>query len=86
MVDDVLATQIDVSTPQWFMSVFLLKSDGATPQNIFFNVFIIRKCSINHENNIWHVKSWRFTLEVVVSQTAAYHAGSWVVSNFAYLG
>ena len=69
------------------MSLFLLKSDGGTPQNIFFNIFIILKYSINRENNIWHEKSWGFTLEVVVvSQTAAYHAGSWVVSNFAYLG
>ena len=39
------ASQIHVSTPRWFMSVFLLKSDGGTPQFIFFNVFIILKCS-----------------------------------------
>ena len=42
---------------RWFMSVFLLKSDGSTSQNIFFNVFIILKYSINRENN---------TLQVVV--------------------
>ena len=50
-----------VSTPRWFMSVFLLKSDGGTPQSIFFNVFIILKCSINREINLWHIKSWCFT-------------------------
>ena len=50
-----------VSTPRWFMSVFLLKSDGGTTQSLFFNVFIILKCSINREINLWHVKSRRFT-------------------------
>ena len=50
-----------VITPRWFMSVFLLKSDGGTPQSIFFNVFIILKCSVNREINLWHVKSRRFT-------------------------
>ena len=78
---------VHVSMPQWSMSIFLLKSDGGTPQNIRFNVFVILICSIYGENNIWHVKFWCFTLAVeVVSQTALYHAGSLVVSNFAYLG
>ena len=60
------ASYIYVSTLRWFMSILLLKSDGATPQNIFFNVFVILKWSIHCENNIWHVKSWCFTLDVVV--------------------
>ena len=64
------------------MSIFLLKSDGGAPQNMCFNVFVILVCSIYGENNIWHVKSWRFTLAVEVSQTALCHAGSF--SNFAY--
>ena len=63
------ASQIYVSTPRWFMSVFLLKSNDGTPQSIFFNVFIILKCSINRQNNPWHVKSWRITVEVLASQT-----------------
>ena len=53
-----------ISTPRWAMSIFLLKSDGGTPQNMRFNVFVIRVCSIYGENNIWHAKSWRFTLAV----------------------
>ena len=65
-----------ISTPRWAMSIFLLKSDGGTPQNMR-NVFVICVCSIYGENNIWHAKSWRFTLAVeVASQTALYHAGS----------
>ena len=41
--------------------------------NIRFNVFVILVCSIYDENNIWHVKSWRFTLAIeVVSQTVLY--------------
>ena len=69
------------------MSIFLHKSDGGTLQNIPFNAFVILVCCVYSENDIWHVKSWRFTLAVeVVSQTVLYHAGSLVVSNFAYLG
>ena len=67
---------VHVSTPRWSMSIFLFKSDGGTPQNMRFNAFVILVCSIYGENNIWHVKSWRFTLAVEVSQTALYHAGS----------
>ena len=58
------ASYIHVSTPRWSMSIFLFKSDGGTPQNIRFNVFVILKCSIHGESNTWHVKSWRFTREV----------------------
>ena len=66
-----------ISTPRWAMSIFLLKSDDGTPQNMRFNVLVTRVCSIYGENNIWHPKSWRFTLAVeVVSQTALFHAGS----------
>ena len=50
-----------ISTPRWAMSIFLLKSDGGTPQNMRFNVFIKRACSIYGENKIWHATSWRFT-------------------------
>ena len=50
-----------ISTPRWAMSIFLLKSDGGTPQNMRFNVFVKRVCSIYGEYNIWHAKSWRFT-------------------------
>ena len=39
------------------MSIFLLKSDGGTPQNTYLNVFVIIMCSIHCENNIWTVKS-----------------------------
>ena len=71
---------VHVSMPRWSMSIFLLKSDGGTPQNMCFNVFVILVCSIYGENNLWHVKSWRFTPTVeVVSKTALYHAGSLVV-------
>ena len=56
-----------VSTPRWFMSVFLLKSDGGTPQSIFFNVFIILKCSINREINLWHVNNPGVSLLEVVA-------------------
>ena len=52
-----LASQIHVSTPRCFMSIFLLKSNGGTQQNIYFNVFVIAICSIHHENNIWTIKS-----------------------------
>ena len=66
-----------ISKPRWAMSIFLLKSDGGKPQNMRFNVFVICVCSIYGENNIWHAKSWRFTLAVeVASQTALYHDGS----------
>ena len=79
-----LASQIHhvhVSTSRWSMSI------SGTQQNIRFNVLVLPVCSIYGENNIWHVKFWRFTLEVeVVFQTALYHTGSLVVSNFAYLG
>ena len=71
---------VHVSTPRWSMSIFLLKSDGGAPQNMRFNVFAILVCSIYGENNIWRLKSWRFTLAVEVSQTALCHAGSF--SNF----
>ena len=72
-----------VRTPRLYMSIFLLKSDGAAPPNICFNVFVILVCSIYGENNIWHVKTWRFTLTVeVVFQTALHHVGSLVVSSF----
>ena len=75
-----------ISTPRWAMSIFLLKSDGGTPQNMRFNVFVIRVCSIYGENNIWHARSWRFTLAVeVVSQTALYHAGSLSSLNYVKL-
>ena len=40
-----------------FMSIFLFKSDGSTPQSIHFNVFVIVVFSIHCENNIWIVKS-----------------------------
>ena len=33
------------------------------PQNTRFNVSVILMCSINGENNVWHVKSWGFTPE-----------------------
>ena len=35
------ASQIHVSMPRRFMFIFLLKSDGDTPQNIYFNVFVV---------------------------------------------
>ena len=41
-----LESEIDYSTPRCFMSTFLLKSDGGTPQNIHFNVFVIVMRSI----------------------------------------
>ena len=44
------------------MSIFLLESYGGAPQNMRFNVFVILVCSIYGKNNIWHVKSWHFTL------------------------
>ena len=57
--------------PRTQCGIFLLKSDGGTPQNMRFNVFVILVCSIYDENNLWHVKSWRFILTVeVVSKTA----------------
>ena len=68
-----------ISTPRWAMSIFLLKSDDGTPQNMRFNVFVTRVCSIYGENNIWHPKSWRFTLAVeVVSQTALFHMHTYI--------
>ena len=67
--------------------IYVHISDGGTLQNMRFNVFVILVCSVYGENDMCHIKSWRFTLAVeVVSQTALYHAGSLVVSNFAYLG
>ena len=54
-----LVLPIDVAN-----SIFLPYSDGGTPQNIRFNSFAIFKSSIHGENNTWHVKSWRLTLEV----------------------
>ena len=57
--------------PRTQCGLFLLKSDGGTPQNMRFNVFVILVCSIYDKNNLWHVKSWRFILTVeVVSKTA----------------
>ena len=38
------ASQIQVSTPQWLMSIFLLKSGGGTLQNIRFKVYVILTC------------------------------------------
>ena len=35
-----LESEIHVSTPRCFISTFLLMSDGGTPQNIRFNVFV----------------------------------------------
>ena len=58
-----------VSTPRWFMSLFLLKSDGGTPQSIFFNILIILKCFINCENNLWHVKNPGVSLLEVLQRT-----------------
>ena len=64
---------VHVSTPRWSMSIFLIKSNGGTPQNISLNVFIILVWSIYCENNIWHEKYSRFTLALeLVSQTAPY--------------
>ena len=71
-----------VGTPRWFMSVFLLKSDGSTLQSIFFNVFIILKCSINRQNNLWHIKSPRFTPGSGSCSVPCLELG---FSNFAYL-
>ena len=70
------AVNTDLHRRFMFMSarlddIFLLKSDGGTSQNMRFNVFVILVCSIYDENNLWHVKSWRFILTVeVVSKTA----------------
>ena len=44
-----LEWKIHVSTPRCYMSTFLLKSYGGTPQNIHFNVFVIVMRSIHRE-------------------------------------
>ena len=48
-----LASKIHARLPRCFMSIFLLKSDGGTLQNIHFNAFVIVMCYIHRENNIW---------------------------------
>ena len=51
------------------------------------NVIITLKCSIHRECNIWHVKSWRFALEVeVVSPNCSVPHVNFVGFNIAYLG
>ena len=44
-----LESEIHISITQCFISTFLLKFDGGTPQNIHFNVFVIVMHSIHRE-------------------------------------
>ena len=56
-----LESEIYVSTLRCFMSTFLLKSDGGTPQNIHFNVYVIVMRSIHRQT----LEMWNLSISMV---------------------
>ena len=70
-----LGSQIHISTPRCFMSIFLLISDGSTPPNIHFNVFAIVVCSIHRDTRTVNDKK-------MVKKILASHSGSTFMQRY----